>query len=47
MDTWFLTKRSKSYNGKARASSTNGAGQTGFLNVEECKYIHIYHPAQN
>ena len=29
-----------------RASSTNGAGLTGCLHVEECKMIHIYHPAQ-
>lgn len=28
------------------ASSTSGAGQTRWLNIEECKYIHIYYPAQ-
>jgi hypothetical protein len=32
---------------KEKASSTNGASLTGCLHVEECKYIHIYHPAQN
>ena len=25
----------------------NGPGLTGYLHVEECKYIHIYHPAQS
>ena len=32
--------------GKKKASSTNGAGITGSLD-EECKQMHIYHPAQN
>jgi hypothetical protein len=29
------------------ASSKNSAGLTGFVHVEECKQIHVYHPAQN
>ena len=41
MNTLFLTKKPKPYNGKMKASSTNGAGLTGGLHVEECKYIHI------
>ena len=45
-DTWFLTMKPKSYNGTGRASST-GAHLTEYLHVEECKLIHIYHPAQN
>jgi hypothetical protein len=42
-----LTKNPKQYNGKGRSSSTNGAGLTVLLLVEECKYIYVYHPAQN
>jgi hypothetical protein len=30
-----------------KASSKNGAGLTEYLYIEEWKYIHIYHPAQN
>ena len=30
-----------------KASLKNGAGLTGYLNVEECKYINIFYPAQN
>ena len=37
----------KRCNGKMKASSTNGAGLTGCLHVEESKQMHIYHPAQN
>jgi hypothetical protein len=31
---------------KKKAFSTVDAGLTGCLHVEECKYIHIYHPAK-
>ena len=37
MDTWFLTKKLKLYNGKKKASSTNGVGITGCQHVEQCK----------
>ena len=37
MDTWFVIKKPKPYNGKKKVSSTNGAGLTGCLHVEECK----------
>ena len=47
MDNWFLTKKPKPYNGKGRASSTNGTGLTECLHVEECSKIYIYHLAQN
>ena len=33
----FLIKNPKPYNGKMKASSTNGAGLTGCWHVEECK----------
>jgi hypothetical protein len=32
-----LTKKAKSYNGKKKASSANGAALTGSLHAEECK----------
>jgi hypothetical protein len=32
-----LTKKSKPYNGKKKASSANGAGRTEYLHVEEYK----------
>ena len=35
------------HNGKKKVSSTNGAGQTGWLHVEEFKQIHSCHSAQN
>jgi hypothetical protein len=35
MGTLFLTKKPKLYNGKKKASSTNGPGITGCLNVDE------------
>lgn len=35
------------HTGKQTASSTNGAGQTGCLRVEECKQIYTHRPAQN
>ena len=48
MDTWDFWQRSQNNGGKKKkASSINVAGQTGCLQVEECKYIQIYHPAQN
>ena len=31
-----MTRKSKLYNGKKKASSTNDAGLTGSLHVEEC-----------
>ena len=42
-----MTKKLKPYNGKRRGSSINGAGLTGCLHLEECKYIHNNYPAQN
>ena len=47
MNTWFLKKMLKVYNGKKNSSSTNGAGISGCQLVEEWKQIHIYHHAQN
>jgi hypothetical protein len=52
MDSLFWTKKAKPHNGKKKkkrneSSSTNGTVLTGYLHVEECKYTHIYHPAQN
>jgi hypothetical protein len=46
MNTWSLTKETKLHSGKKKASSTNSAGLTGSLHIEECKLIHIYHLAQ-
>jgi hypothetical protein len=38
MEFYGLYKKPKPYNGeKKKASSTNGAGLTGCLHVEECK----------
>jgi hypothetical protein len=37
MITSSLTKKTKIYNGKMKASSINGAGLTGCLYVEEWK----------
>jgi hypothetical protein len=34
MPTLFLTKASKTYNGEKTASSTNGAGKSGYLPAE-------------
>jgi hypothetical protein len=42
-----LTKTTKPYNGRKKASSTKCVDPNGCLQVEECKYIQIYHPAQN
>ena len=36
----------KKYPGKRKTSSTNGAGQTGCLHIEE-QQSRTYHPAQN
>jgi hypothetical protein len=37
VDTWFMIKEARSlYNGKKKTSSTNGAGLTGCLCVEDC-----------
>jgi hypothetical protein len=47
MDTYILIKKPKPYNGKKKASSTDGAGLSGCLHIEECKKTHIYDPAQN
>ena len=47
MDTWYLIKKPKPYKGKMKASSTNGAGLTGCLLVEEYTVINIYQLAQN
>ena len=35
MDTLPLTKEARIYNGEKRASSVNGAGETGHLYVKE------------
>ena len=35
MDTLFLTKEARIYNGAKTASSVNGAGKTGQLHVKE------------
>ena len=35
MDTSFLIKMPKLFNGKKKASSTNGADVTGYVHVEE------------
>ena len=35
VNTRFLTKKLKLYNGKKKAFSTNGAGITGYQHVEE------------
>jgi hypothetical protein len=32
-----LTRKPKPYNGKKKASSTNGVGVIGYLRMEECK----------
>jgi hypothetical protein len=32
---------------KINSSSINGAVLTDALHLEECKLIHIYHPAEN
>jgi hypothetical protein len=42
-----LTKKLKPFSGKQTAFSTNGAGSTGDLHVEEYKLIHTYHLAQS
>jgi hypothetical protein len=47
MNTWYLTKKLKTYSGKKKASSINGAGPTGSRYVEKWKWIHIYHLAQS
>jgi hypothetical protein len=41
---FVFDKEAKSYNGekkRKKASSTNGAGLTGCLHVQECKQIYI------
>ena len=40
-------KEAQNIRSKKKASSANGRSLTGCLHVEECKYIHIYHPAQH
>jgi hypothetical protein len=37
MDIWSLTKKSKTYNGKKKASSINDGGPTASLYVEKWK----------
>ena len=41
MNTQFLTKKPKLYNGKKKVSSTEGVGIAGCSYVEECKQIYI------
>jgi hypothetical protein len=43
MDTWFFDKDRNTVAGNKTASSTNGAGQTGCLHVEESKSTHTNH----
>lgn len=47
MDTWFLRKNPKWFNRKKKASSIDDAGLAGYWHGEECKYMHICHPAPN
>jgi hypothetical protein len=47
MITYSLTKEIKPSSRKKTAISTNGAGSTGGLHVEECKLIHTYLLAQS
>ena len=42
---WISDKKSKIYNGQKKSFSKNGAGKSWCLHVEECKKIHICHPA--
>jgi hypothetical protein len=42
-----LTKKTEINTWVGRAPLRNDADQTGWLHVEESKYINIYHPAQN
>ena len=42
-DFFFFIKKPKLYTETKTVSSTNGAGQTGWLNIEEYKEIYIYH----
>jgi hypothetical protein len=37
MDTWVLTNKPKTYNGKMKGSSTNDDGLNGYFHVEACK----------
>ena len=39
MNTWFLTKKAKLYNGIKKASSINGAGITGCKLVENANIV--------
>ena len=47
MGTQFLIKKPGTHTREKTTSSANGAGETGWLSVEECKQIHTCHPAQN
>lgn len=47
MNTCFLIKKPEIHNRKKKASLTNVGGLLACLCVEECKLIHIFHPAQN
>ena len=38
MDTLYLTKEEKVYNGEKTVSSTRGAGKTGSLSVKKKKF---------
>ena len=44
MDTSFLTKEARIYNGAKIASSINGAGKTGQLHVKKMKLEHFLTP---
>ena len=44
-----MINKPERYNGKKKkkTSSANGAGLTGYLNIEEFKEVHMYYPVQN
>jgi hypothetical protein len=47
MDICFLIKKPKLLDGKNKSLSADGAVLGRFLNVEECKYSHMNHPAKS
>lgn len=44
MGTWFLIKMLEIENENKKAFSTNVAGLTEYLHVEEYKWVHFYYP---
>ena len=47
MNTWVFDSEAKHMQWKEKASSTNGAGPTGCLNVAEWKYLITMHKTQD